>query len=185
MGEDGLKMHKINELPGYIELGNLNEKGVCEIAVDVSAWVALYPTGTFAITYIRPTESAVYPVAAYDIVVADGILTWTVSDTVTATAGSGSMVIQCAVGDTIVKKSPLIQTVIGAGHEPAGEAPDPVADWVADATSKLAEVDESLESANVAEGIREVAETGRKNAETSRVNAEGIRRKNRQIRRGW
>ena len=80
-------MHNINELPGYIELGNLNEKGVCEIAVDVSAWVALYPTGTFAITYMRPGETDVYPVAAGDIVVADGILTWTVSDTVTATVG--------------------------------------------------------------------------------------------------
>ena len=140
MGKDGLKMHKISALPGYIELGNLNEKGVCEIAVDVSAWVALYPTGTFSITYMRPGETDVYPVAAGDIVVADGILIWTVSDTVTATAGSGSMVIQCAVGDTIVKKSPLIQTVIGAGHEPAGEAPGPVANWIEDATETLAAI---------------------------------------------
>ncbi len=123
-------MYKINELPGYIELGNLNEKGVCEIAVDVSAWVALYPTGTFSITYMRPGETDVYPVAAGDIVVADGILIWTVLDAVTATAGSGSMVIQCAVGDTIVKKSPLIQTVIGAGHAASGDPPEPLADYV-------------------------------------------------------
>ena len=141
-------MHNINELPGYIGLGNLNEKGVCEIAVDVSAWVALYPTGTFSITYMRPGETDVYPVAAGDIVVADGILTWTVSDTVTATSGSGSMVIQCAVGDTIVKKSPLIQTVIGAGHAAAGDAPAPVADWIADANETLEALKEIAFSIN-------------------------------------
>ncbi len=128
-------MYLIDTLPGYIELGHLNEKGVSEIQFDVSAWKALYPTGVFSITYTRPGEITVYPVDEADLSVATvGLittLTWTVSDAVTAISGSGSAVIQCAVGSTIVKKSDMVQTIISTGHDASEEPPEPLADYIA------------------------------------------------------
>lgn len=134
-------MNKVEKMPGYIELGNLNEKGVCEIVLDVSAWLELYPTGQFSITYTRPGEDDVYPVAAGDLSTATvGLvttLTWTVSDAVTAIAGSGSMVVQLAVDTDIVKRSEKVQTVIAPGHASAGDPPTPVSDWIEDANGTL------------------------------------------------
>lgn len=127
-------MYDIDNLPGYLEIGHLNEKGVCEVEFDVSAWVALYPAGTFSITYIRPTETTVYPVAAGDISTATALgvttLTWAISDAVTAIAGAGSMVVQLAVADTVVKRSRLVQTIVQEGHSAAGDPPEPLDDYI-------------------------------------------------------
>lgn len=126
--------YDIDALPGLIELGHLNEKGVSEIQFDVSAWLALYPTGEFSVTYIRPGETDVYPVDGADLSVATvGLittLTWTVSDAVTAIAGSGSVVVQCAVGATIVKRSDKVHTIVSDGHAAAGTPPDPLDDYI-------------------------------------------------------
>ena len=64
----------------------------------------------------------------------------------TAVSGAGSVVVEAYRGGEMLKHSDRIITIIGEGHEMAGEAPDPVADWIADATRKLAEVDESLDA---------------------------------------
>ena len=61
-------MHDIDNLP-LIELGHQAENDVCKIQFDVTDWLADYPEGVFSITYIRPTETAVYPVAAGDLAV--------------------------------------------------------------------------------------------------------------------
>ena len=159
--------HLIDRLPGYIELGNLNELGVCDVEFDVSAWLADYPLGVLNITYTRPGEDVVYPVdmtgvsvsaplsGNLSLAVADEMytLTWTISNAVTAIAGAGSMVVQLAVADTVVKRSRLVQTIVQEGHSSAGDPPDPVQDWVADATSKLAETIAATEAANEAAGL--------------------------------
>ena len=100
----------------------------------------------------------------------------------TAINGTGSVVIEAYRGGEMLKHSARIMTIIGAGHEPAGEAPDPVADLDQEANVKIGEVDESLESANAAEGLRAGAETSRNtaeglrdSAETSRKEAEALR----------
>lgn len=67
----------------------------------------------------------------------DGALTWTVSATVTELEGTGSVIIEAYRGGEFLRHSNRIMTIIGAGHEPAGEAPDPVADWIADANTTL------------------------------------------------
>lgn len=134
-------MYLVDDLPGYIDLGQLSEKGAKEIEFDVTEWVTEHPTGTFGISYIRPTETTVYPVAAGDISTATALgvttLAWTISDTVTAIAGAGSMVVQLAVADTVVKRSRMVQTIVQEGHAAAGDPPDPVADWIADANETL------------------------------------------------
>jgi hypothetical protein len=151
-------MYKINELPVYIELGNQRDFGHA-IQFDLTAWADLN-ADDWKITYMRPDESATYPVPDGDVSVADNVLTWTISEAVTAINGTGSVVIGAYRGGEMLKHSARIATIIGAGHAPPGEAPDPVADWIEDATSKLAEVDhfigetiEATESANAAAGL--------------------------------
>lgn len=127
-------MYLIDDLPGYIDLGQLSEKGAKEIEFDVTEWVTEHPTGAFSISYIRPTETTVYPVAAGDISTATALgvttLTWAISDAVTAIAGAGSMVVQLAVADTVVKRSRLVQTIVQAGHSAAGDPPEPLDDYI-------------------------------------------------------
>ena len=132
-------MYDIDNLP-LIELGHQTENDVCEIQFDVTDWLADYPEGVFTITYIRPTETAVYPVAAGDLAVSTvddaEVLTWTVSDAVTAIAGSGSIVVKLTEGDK-VKTTGTVQTITLEGHAAAGSPPTPIADWIDDANETL------------------------------------------------
>ena len=142
-------MYDIDILPGLIELGHLNEKGVCEIEFDVTDWLTDYPAGVLSITYIRPGETTVYPVAAGDLAVSTAddadILTWTVSNVVTAIAGSGSIVITLTEGETIVKRSDKVQTIVTDGHAAAGDPPEPLASYIA----KWGAVDATVEGVSV------------------------------------
>jgi hypothetical protein len=136
--------YDVDSLPGYIELGNLEELGVSAVEFDVTAWLADYPLGVLNITYTRPGEDAVYPVdmtgvsvsaplsGNLSLAVADEMytLTWTVSNAVTAIAGAGSMVVQLAVADTVVKRSRLVQTIVQDGHAAAGDPPEPLDDYI-------------------------------------------------------
>lgn len=128
-------MNGINALPSYIMLGNQRDFGHT-IQFDLTAWDDLN-ADDWVITYMRPGESATYPVPDGDVSVADNVLTWAISEAVTAITGTGSVVIEAYRGGEMLKHSDRIMTIIGAGHEPAGEAPDPVADWITDANSTL------------------------------------------------
>jgi hypothetical protein len=128
-------MHIINALPSYIMLGNQRDFGHT-IQFDLTAWADLN-ADDWKITYMRPGESATYPVPDGDVSVADNVLTWAISEAVTAINGTGSVVIEAYRGGEMLKHSDRIMTIIGAGHEPSGEAPDPVADWIADANVTL------------------------------------------------
>lgn len=146
-------MYDIDDLPDYIELGHQNEKGVSAIEIDVTDWLTDYPTGAISITYIRPTETAVSPVSgvvslasptsgdlALTLVDDVNILTWTVTQAVTALAGTGSVVVHLAVGSDVDLRSSKAQTIVEDGHAAAGAAPTPVADWIADAALALAAI---------------------------------------------
>jgi hypothetical protein len=128
-------MLNISAMPGYIPLGNQRDFGHT-IQVDLSAWADLN-ADDWKITYTRPGESATYPVPGGNVSVADNVLTWTISAAVTAINGAGSVVIGAYRGGEMLKHSDRIMTIIGNGHEPAEKAPDPVADWIADANETL------------------------------------------------
>ena len=128
-------MHIINAMPGYIMLGNQRDFGHT-VQFDLTAWADLN-ADNWVITYMRPGESATYPVPGGNVSVDDNVLTWTISGVMTAINGTGSVVIEAYRGGEMLKHSALIMTIIGEGHEPAGEAPDPVADWIADANTTL------------------------------------------------
>ena len=162
-------MLNIGAMPGYIPLGNQRDFGHT-IQVDLTSWADLN-ADDWKITYTRPGESATYPVPDGDVSVADNVLTWTISEAVTAINGAGSVVIEAYRGGEMLKHSARIMTIIGAGHEPAGEAPDPVADWIEDATQKLAEVDPAL---GLAAAATLAANTAAGRADTIAGTLEGI-----------
>ena len=154
-------MYDIDNLPGLIELGHLNEKGVCEIEFDVTDWLADYDEGVLNITYIRPGETKVYPVDMTGVSIAaptsgnlalaldDEVytLTWTVSDAVTENAGSGSVVVELKEGTAVKKTTDKTQTFIADGHAAAGDPPEPLADYIA----KWGAVDATAEGVSVGE----------------------------------
>jgi len=166
-------MLNISAMPGYIPLGNQRDFGHT-IQVDLTAWADIN-ADDWKITYTRPGESATYPVPDGDVSVADNVLTWTISEAVTAINGAGSVVIEAYRGGEMLKHSDRIMTIIGEGHEPAGEAPDPVADWIEDATQKLAEVDHFVDDAQTATDAANAAAVRAENGENERENAEGLR----------
>jgi hypothetical protein len=162
-------MLNIGAMPGYIPLGNQRDFGHT-VQFDLTAWADLN-ADNWVITYTRPGESATYPVPGGDVSVADNVLTWTISEAVTAIGGAGSVVIEAYRGGEMLKHSDRIMTIIGEGHEPAGEAPEPVADWIEDATQKLAEVDPAL---GLAAAATLAANTAAGRADTIAGTLEGI-----------
>lgn len=128
-------MYEVEKPISYIPLGNQRDFGHT-VQFDLTAWADLN-ADDWVITYMRPGEAATYPVPDGDVSVVDNVLTWTISEAVTAINGTGSVIIEAYRGGEFLKHSARIMTIIGEGHEPAGEAPDPVADWITDANSTL------------------------------------------------
>jgi hypothetical protein len=128
-------MYDIEKPISYIPLGNQRDFGHT-VQFDLTAWAGLN-ANDWKMTYMRPGEAATYPAPDGDVSVVDNVLTWTISEAVTAINGTGSVIIEAYRGGEMLKHSARIMTIIGEGHEPAGEAPDPVADWIADANRTL------------------------------------------------
>ena len=167
-------MYTIDNLEAVIPLGQQGESGATSVTFDISAWVTLYPAGVYSLTYVRPGETTVYPEQAGAVATAtvDDVttLTWTPSDAVLDVAGNGTVVIHCTEDD-VEKRSAMTSYYVALGHAAAGEAPDPVADWIEDATSKLAEVDPAL---GLAAGATLAANTAAGRADTSAGTLGGI-----------
>ena len=167
-------MYTIDNLEAVIPLGQQGESGATSVTFDISAWVTLYPAGVYSLTYVRPGETTVYPEQAGAVATAtvDDVttLTWTPSDAVLDVAGNGTVVIHCTEDD-VEKRSAMTSYYVALGHAAAGEAPDPVADWIADATSKLAEVDPAL---GLAADATRAANTAAGRADTIAGTLEGI-----------
>lgn len=129
-------MIDIDKIPSRINIGNQGEKNIAQVQFDVSVWDALYPGAEYSITYIRPGETSVSPELDGAVSHVEGVLTWAPSPAVMEVPGSGTVVIICT---PVGKEKRSIRTFyhIVDGHGPAGEAPDPVADWITDANSTL------------------------------------------------
>lgn len=152
--------HEIDHLPVEITLGKQGERGANSILFDISAWKALYPTGAgeissdiasdgLRISYTRHGETAVYPELPGSLSIEtttddDGaettILAWVPSAAVMDVAGHGTVVIHCTENG-IEKRSAMTSTYVEAGHGSEGTAPEPMADWMADAQALLDELE--------------------------------------------
>ena len=143
-------MYEINKLPPAITLGYQGESLVRTIEVDCADWLETYPAGTMAATILLPGYGDVAPLP----VDMDGtVMRIPVTRGMTAKAGRGSINLRLLDGD-VEKRSAVVPVYIQTSHPPvSGEMPDPVQDWVADATSKLAETIAATEAANEAAGL--------------------------------
>ena len=131
-------MYDINNLPGYISLGNQRDFGHA-LVFDVSAWADLLPD-RYEITCIRSGETVAYPVVGRVFDSAAQTLVWTVSAVDTGISGSGSLVIEAYRADEQLIHTPMVQTIVGAGHGDVGDAPEPLTNWLEDATETLAAI---------------------------------------------
>ena len=130
--------YEINKLPSFIPIGNQRDFGHV-VTFDLTAWADL-GADDWKVTYIRPGESEVRPVAEGDIAVENNVLTWTISEAVTGISGTGSVVIEAYLGNVFLKHSDATNTIVGAGHGDVGDAPEPLANWLEDATETLAAI---------------------------------------------
>lgn len=128
-------MYDIDELPTFIPLGNQRDFGHT-VTFDVSAWDDLLPD-RYELTYIRPTETAVNPAVGIVYDATAKTVTWTIGAEVTDISGSGSLVIEAYHGAEQLTHSAAIQTVVGEGHGAVGVAPEPLTNWLEDATAAL------------------------------------------------
>lgn len=147
-------MHSIQNPPARVFLGYAGEANARTLEIDVSPWLAEYPGAAVTVTYTRPGDPAVYPAAGVEL--AGSLLRWRIGAAAVARAGDGTAVIRCMQGEVEVH-SALLYTRVSASHGPAGPAPDPIQDWMAEA--------------GAAEQNRQAAEAERAEAEAARANS--------------
>lgn len=166
-------MYKIENLPTALLLGNQGENLVTAVQIDCAAWLADYPGATMAATIILPGYGDPAPLP----VEMDGaIMTIKVTRAMTQASGRGSINLRLLGAGDEEKRSTVVETYVKASHPPAeGVMPDPVQDWIDDATNKMSEFSTFEQTASDNESARQTSETARKTAETGRANAETAR----------
>lgn len=143
-------MYTINNLPKYLVLGNQGEKNVTSFQFDVTPWLVEYPTGTIAISILRPGEdlSKAYPAiqTSLDEIPVEGgelgeikyILTWIVDDVDTEIAGRGQLSLYLSTPEvTNIKKSPIITIAVIGNISPTGTPTNALTQWLAQSTNML------------------------------------------------
>lgn len=133
-------MYDINSLPSIIPIGKQGEGDVTPIEFDVSDWVADYPGLPISISVTDPQDSTnAIPFLAAGVTLSGNTLTWLVGRDATQHAGLGTVVVRCANGGTD-KRSARTQILIDVGHGAASDAPELMADWLAEADALRQEV---------------------------------------------
>lgn len=126
-----------------VRLGKQGENNVISIEFDISKWIEELGDGTSALLHMRPEDDSPYLVST---TLEDGIVTWVVSSTDTAQAGTGKCELQYVSETGEVIKSETWLTTIAASLEEAGESPDPESGWVADLLAQIQELIDSMET---------------------------------------
>jgi hypothetical protein len=145
-------MYQIDKLEAFLPLGNQNEHGVTQVAFDIAAWQLPHPVGAAMIcahpgaadglwmTYTRGRDTLIYPINPDDLALEGSTLTWTVQESVTALGGMGTVVIHCTEG-AVERRAAMTHVIVAEGHAAAGEAPEPIADWIREANAALAAIE--------------------------------------------
>ena len=130
--------YDIDKAPSELSFGNQGESGITAYEFDCSAWLLAYPEGALSVTFMAPNSSTVTVVPPSQAVVAEGILTLTVLQNMTAEYGLGSINVRLVDGDDIELHSRVIDVRVKKSHyAPSGEIPSVMQDWVSDANVTL------------------------------------------------
>ncbi|MGI6224808.1 MAG: hypothetical protein ACOYJ1_00995 [Peptococcales bacterium] len=131
-------IHDIDALPRSINLGRQGENKIAKIQVDCATWLEQYPGATMVATFMPPKSKDVY---LLPVEMEGTVMTIVVTGSMTYYVGQGSINIRMHGTDEEEKRSHNIATIVTVTHPPAeGPAPDPVQEWLEDATETLAEV---------------------------------------------
>lgn len=172
-----------------VDIGRLAENKAVQVRVDLSKILLQEPKATASLVVESPSGDK-YPA----ITRMEGkTLIWDVAAADVASAGKGKVQLNVIGTNGEVLKSVVAVTRIGHSLRGEGPAPDPVRNWVDDATNKLGSVvqagkeaekaaskataaaetaNESAEKAEDAAAAADTGETSRKEAETNRATAE-------------
>lgn len=155
-----------------LNLGRADENIAVRVEIDLSRILAQEPTAKAHITVESPS-GAKYPA----VTSMDGAkLIWDVTDADTAVerTGCAQLTVKGPNGEAL--KSAVAATRIGRSIRGEGTAPDPVQNWVDDATSKLGNVvsagENAKEAAEKAEEAADKAEEAAKRANEAAEKAE-------------
>ena len=126
-------MYKINNLPPVLDLGYQGESMVTAHQIDCSEWLETWPDGQIAATVVVPWSD----VCPLPVIREGSVITISVTRSLTAKAGGGSINIRLLDGD-VEKRSAVVKTQVRPSHPPVeGEMPTVVSDWVAQAQEEL------------------------------------------------
>lgn len=122
-----------------IGIGYVGENEHTQVRIDCGTIFAEYPEASAGMTIVPPAGAA-YP----KVVTRDGdVVVWDVTDSDLASEGSGEMQLSFVVSNVVVK-SCIAQICVQRSITGNGPAPDPMDDWLTEASETLAEVDEAL-----------------------------------------
>ena len=125
-----------------IPIGKVAENEATQVRIDSSEVFADYPTAVPSLSVLNPSGES-YPVS----VSTDGVFVlWNVKDSDLTAEGDGEFQLSFSVNTTVVKSS-IGHTHVCRSIVADGEAPDPVQDWMTEANSALAEIENISASA--------------------------------------
>lgn len=130
----------ISKLADYLVLGNLGEKLVTTIQIDISEWLNEYPDGVLGLSYERPGEPRRYwPASNLSVDYSEKVLTWVVNQHALEIEGVGTLVVRLMSGDS-EKRSRQIMTRVNPGHATIGPLPTPMEDYISQLTQLAGDV---------------------------------------------
>ena len=99
----------VNDLEGRIvKIGRAGEHQTQDVRIDASSMLDALPGAALQIAAVRPGERTVY---LPEVTVADGVITWVITEADTAKHGACWAEVRAVLGDQ-VKKGPLFRTCV-------------------------------------------------------------------------
>lgn len=126
-----------------IRIGRQTENLVSEVTFNVNMWIEEYGQGECVLNVKRNGDVNAYLVP---MTIADGMTTWTITETDTARKGRGEIQLKYTVGDK-VKTSPIFTISCGESLVGEGEPPSGHEDWLTELNRMTAQVEAAKTSA--------------------------------------
>ena len=143
---------------GLTNIGYLGENEHRVIWFAESApLLKMYPDATITVLHQRKGDNVAYPVASEYVSIANGFVEWTIQSGDVAIAGQGQCEIVFSLNG-VIAKTLIYTTLTQPSLDGAGEAPDPVQDWMTSITDQIAQMRQQME--NITEAISSVPSIG-------------------------
>ena len=121
---------------GSLTLGYVGENDHTQIRINCASVFSDYPTAT-ASMLVKAPSGVVYP---KEITTDGNVIVWTVSDSDTASAGTGQIQLTFTE-DGVIVKTVIAVTNVRASLVGDNPPPDPITDWIEEADTILNKVD--------------------------------------------